>query len=222
MATLPELPVAALGAIALASIAVPALVVADYRQYRPGLYLFKPAAAVAFLWLALSMGALETRYGLLVLAGLVCSSAGDLLLMPDSKRSFLAGLFAFLTGHLCYAAAFLDNHHDSTWLLMNGVAALVLLSSSIRWLWPHLEATMRGPVILYIAVITTMLLTSGLRATQPGAMLVLAGAWGFALSDLAVARQRFVKPSKINGLWGTPLYFLSQMLLAASVAIVQS
>ena len=40
------------------------------------------------------------------------------------------------------------------------------------------------------------------------------------LSDLAVARQQFVQPSRWNGLWGTPLYFLSQMVLAASIALV--
>ena len=49
-------------------------------------------------------------------------------------------------------------------------------------------------------------------------MLILAGAWGFAISDLAVARRQFVKRSIVNGLWGTPLYFGSQLLLAASLA----
>ena len=40
----------------------------------------------------------------------------------------------------------------------------------------------------------------------------------FALSDLAVARNQFVAPGPANGLWGTPLYFVSQLLLAASIA----
>jgi hypothetical protein len=53
-----------------------------------------------------------------------------------------------------------------------------------------------------------------LRCTASGRF---SGAWGFAVSDLAVARQQFVQTSQLNGLWGTPLYFLSQMLLAASL-----
>ena len=214
--------VASLGAVALAALAIPALVISDYRQYRPGRYLFKPAAAVAFLWLALAMGATESSYGLWILAGLLCSFAGDLLLMPDNLRSFLAGLLAFLCGHLCYAGGFLSSDYNLLWLALNTLAALALLVLSLRWLLPHLDAAMRGPVVLYTAVITGMLVSAGLRATQPGALLILAGAWGFAVSDLAVARQRFVNPSRHNGLWGTPLYFLSQMLLATSIAGVHS
>ena len=55
------------------------------------------------------------------------------------------------------------------------------------------------------------------QVRHAAAPLVLTGAWGFALSDIAVARQQFVKPARSNGLWGTPLYFLSQMLIAASI-----
>ena len=80
---------------------------------------------------------------------------------------------------------------------------------------------MKIPVAAYILVISAMLMCAGLTLGQAVAPLVLLGAWGFALSDLAVARRQFVAPeSKINGLWGTPLYFASQMLLAASVALV--
>jgi uncharacterized membrane protein YhhN len=217
-----DVPPAAIGPLVLAGLAIPALVAADYRGFRPGRYLFKPAAAFAFLWLALAMGATETRYGLWILAGLAFSSAGDLLLMPDSQRSFLAGLIAFLCGHLCYAAGFLSGEFVAGWALLNGIAAAALLAFSLRWLLPHLDAGMKGPVIAYTVVITGMLLAAGLRTGQPGFFLVLVGAWGFALSDLAVARQRFVYPSVSNGLWGTPLYFVSQMLLAASVGVVQS
>jgi uncharacterized membrane protein YhhN len=222
LANLPELPADALGAIALAAVSITSLVVCDYRQYRPGRYLFKPLSSLAFLWLAHAMGATESGYGLWIFAGLLCSAAGDILLMPDNHRCFLAGLLSFLCGHLCYAVGFLQNSYDITWLLLNGTAALTLMALSLRWLVPRLEVGWRAPVILYTTVITGMLLSAGLRATQPGSLAIMAGAWGFALSDLAVARQRFVKPSPFNGLWGTPLYFFSQMLLAASVAAVQS
>ena len=73
--------------------------------------------------------------------------------------------------------------------------------------------------MLYIVVITSMLLCAGLTLGHSAAVLMIGGAWGFAISDLAVARQQFVKPSKTNGLWGTPLYFLSQMILAATVSL---
>ena len=40
------------------------------------------------------------------------------------------------------------------------------------------------------------------------------GALGFFLSDLAVARERFVAKGFTNKLWGLPLYYGAQLLLA--------
>ncbi len=92
----------------LSGIAVLALVLCDYREIRAGRYLFKPLAAAAFVWLALSLDATSTPYGNWLLAALLFCMVGDLLLMPDDERSFLAGLTAFLCGHLLFAVAFLQ------------------------------------------------------------------------------------------------------------------
>jgi hypothetical protein len=46
--------------------------------------------------------------------------------------------------------------------------------------------------------------------------LLAAGAFGFYLSDLSVARDRFVAPAFVNRLWGLPLYYAAVLLLAAS------
>jgi len=43
------------------------------------------------------------------------------------------------------------------------------------------------------------------------------GALLFLLSDLAVARDRFVAPVFINRVWGLPMYFCGQLLFAFSV-----
>jgi hypothetical protein len=42
------------------------------------------------------------------------------------------------------------------------------------------------------------------------------GALAFYASDLAVARQRFVAESFANKLWGLPLYYGAQLLLAST------
>lgn len=206
--------------LALSALAVTALVVSDQIGYRPGRYLCKPLAALAFVWLALALGALSSTYGWWLLGGLLCCLAGDLLLMPDSERCFLAGLVAFLCGHLLYAVAFWHLPRNLSGLAATALPALVLLAFSARWLLPHVAARMKLPVSVYTLVITGMLLCAGLSAGQPAAAWIIGGAWGFAVSDLAVARQQFVHPSRWNGLWGTPLYFLSQMSLAFSVAWV--
>lgn len=205
----------------LSCIAVFALVLSDYRNHRAGRYLFKPLAAAAFVWLAWSLGATDTAYGKWLLAALLLCLLGDLLLMPDKESFFLAGLGAFLCGHLLFAIAFLQLSANLFGLAASAVPALVLLLIVRSWLLPHVNAEMKIPVLLYMLVISAMLLCAGLTLGQPAAPWIIVGAWGFACSDLAVARRQFIRPeSRWNGVWGTPLYFLSQMLLAYTVALV--
>jgi len=205
----------------LSSVAVLALVACDYRDNRVGRYIFKPLAAAAFVWLAVALDATSTTYGNWLLAALIFCLVGDLFLMPDDERGFLAGLAAFLCGHLLFAVAFLQLPANLSGLAISAVPALVLLIVVWRWLLPHVNREMKLPVTLYILVITAMLLCAGLTAGQPAALLIIGGAWGFACSDLAVARRQFIQPaSRLNAVWGTPLYFLSQMVLACSVALV--
>jgi len=205
----------------LSCISVFALVWSDYHDRRAGRYLFKPLAAAAFVWLALCLDATGGGFGRWLLAALLFCLLGDLLLMPDSERSFLAGLAAFLCGHLLFAVAFLQLPANPIGLAISAVPVLVLLVAVWRWLIPHVDRDMKLPVTLYIVVISAMLLCAGLTAGQAAGWLIIGGAWGFAVSDLAVARRQLIAPaSRLNGVWGTPLYFFSQMALAGSLALV--
>ncbi len=210
---------AAFTAIATGLVAIVGLMLADYWQSRPARYLFKPIAALAFVSLALCLGATSSVYGTWLLAGLVACLVGDLCLMPDRQDTFLAGLAAFLCGHLLYVVAFMHLGINAVALLIGAVPALLLLFFSTRWLRPHLPPGMKLPVYVYMLVITAMLLAACLTTSNPSGIFIVCGAWGFAMSDLAVARQQFVQPTRRNGLWGTPLYFGSQLLLATTPAL---
>ena len=66
----------------------------------------KPVASAAFVAIAIAAGAPGgSTYAAAVLAGLVLGAGGDVALMYDGKRAFLAGLGLFLLGHLAYVAA---------------------------------------------------------------------------------------------------------------------
>ena len=218
MATESTTLLAIVPALLLSLLSVSGLVASDFHQFKGGRFICKPLAAMAFIWLALMLGATESSYGLWLLLGLLLCAAGDILLMFEAEGAFLAGLVAFLCGHLLYAVTFAQLPLNTAAMALSCLPALVLVVATLAWLSPHLQWPMRGAVPAYIMVIAAMPVFAGGTWGQAGSLLILCGAWGFALSDLAVARRQFVNADKINGLWGTPLYFGSQMLLAASVA----
>lgn len=203
--------------ILLTAIALAVLLIGEARGSSLTRALAKPVASTGFLGLALAAGALEEAYGQAILVALALSWIGDVCLLSEKQRPFLFGLAAFLLAHVAYAAAFVVHGHSSAWsltaLAVLALPALVVL----RGLAPHLPAAMRLPVRAYVAVITVMVaLAIGAygAGSHPS---VLIGAVAFYLSDLAVARNRFVAPALINRAIGLPLYYFAQVCLALSI-----
>ncbi|MBW2274758.1 MAG: lysoplasmalogenase [Deltaproteobacteria bacterium] len=205
--------------VILTVVALMALLLAEYRRQLLGIAIAKPLAATGYIAVALSAGALDSPYGICVLAGLALSWFGDVFLIPeDSPRIFQAGVLAFLLGHVAYAVGFGVRGVAPLASLGVAVAILPVAALVLRWLRPHVPDDMRVSVHAYIVVITLMLvLAAGTTAAHGGAMIV-GGALLFYLSDLAVARDRFVSSGFGNRAWGLPFYFVGQLLLAASVA----
>ncbi len=178
----------------------------------------KPIASAGFVGVALSAGALETHYGTWIFFGLMLGAAGDVLLLGASQTAFLSGLVAFLMGHVLYVIAFLTLGLDAGASFIAGSVALVAAAIVFVWLRRHLPAAMIGPVVGYIVVISAMVVTAIAAVAAGAGALILVGASLFYLSDLAVARDRFVSPGFLNRVWGLPLYYAGQLLIAWSVA----
>lgn len=179
-------------------------------------WVVKPLASATFVAAALRSGLPESAYDRALVSGLVLAAIGDVLLIPQDRRAFLGGLTAFLLGHVLYGIAFVARGIHGEAAAMTGAVALVAALAVLRWLWPHARGAMRGPVLAYVTVITTMLaLAVGTFGHSPDGRIPL-GALAFYLSDLAVARERFVAPGFVNRAWGLPLYFASQLVLAST------
>lgn len=176
----------------------------------------KPAASLCFIATALAAGALDSAYGTWVLAALVLSAIGDVALLGTSTPSFLGGLVSFLLGHVAYIVAFTVRGLDYAWAAA-GVAVLVIpFVVVMRWLIPH-AGDLRGPITAYAVVITVMVATAvGTTGLNTDGRILVA-AVGFYVSDLAVARDRFVVAGPANRLWGLPLYYAAQFLFAWTV-----
>jgi uncharacterized membrane protein YhhN len=207
--------------IIVCAVAVSGLLLAEQRRSEVGKWLTKPAASAAFVAVALASGALESVYGQLLLAGLLLCLVGDILLIPEQRPAvFRAGVFAFLAGHVAYAAAFLTRPLSATWMMVAAALILLVLWQVWRWLRTTLPRDMRVPVQAYFAVIGVMsILACGVTGAG-GPAVVAVGALAFTASDISVARDRFVRPQFLNRAWGLPLYYAAQVLLALSPAVV--
>jgi uncharacterized membrane protein YhhN len=155
----------------------------------------------------------------MIVAGLLFSLAGDVLLMLPSDR-FAAGLASFLVAHLFYIAAFAaDAGFGSAPLALLpfvlGCAALYLL------LRPNL-GRLEIPVLLYMLVIAVMAwqaVARWLAVGQLGALLACIGAVLFVVSDAALALNRFHRPIPAASLLKRSTYFGGQWLIAVSIGV---
>ncbi|MEM6293175.1 MAG: lysoplasmalogenase [Myxococcota bacterium] len=203
-------------ALTLAALAV--LLLAERAGASTWIRLTKPLTSVGFLAYALSEGALQTSYGQAIFAGLVCSWFGDVFLLSKRPAWFLAGLIAFFAAHVAYIAAFATFSPSWSTVLLT-TAGLGVAAGLVRgWLRPNLAEGMKRPVDLYMMVITIMVATAFAAWRVDAPTMMLGGAVAFYLSDLSVARDRFVAPGFVNRLWGLPAYYLAQLMLGSTCA----
>ena len=156
-----------------------------------------------------------------LMVGMIFCLGGDIFLALPGKNMFLFGLVCFLMGHVFYAVAFFYAAGFNQWG-GTGVAISTLAGLGVfLWLRPHL-GFMKIPVICYILVISVMVIGAwsmvGAGELRPaGRLSAFVGALGFYVSDIFVARQRFLKPDFVNRLLGLPLYYGGQFMLAFSI-----
>ena len=183
-------------------------------------WLAKPLATALILALAWRLRpVVSPRYRRWVLAGIACSLAGDVLLMLPGDL-FVPGLLAFLCAHACFIAAFLGDSRFAApaWPLL---ACLAYGAANLALLWTAIDASLRVPVIVYVAVLATMGGQAVARArAKPGdaaARFAALGALVFMLSDSALAWDRFRGPLPLASLWVLATYYLALWWIARSV-----
>jgi uncharacterized membrane protein YhhN len=216
-----------MAATIVCALACAVLVLAEYKQWRTVRMIAKPIASFAFVAVAVAALTCDPHYAgwreyqLWMVVGLVLGVAGDIALLGKSSGAFLAGLASFLLGHIAYIVGFAQLAGPGTWLDVRALIPLVAGGIALRLLWPRL-GDMRVPVIAYVIAIVTMMaaaIAAGRASSVPhdNRVLLVAGAALFFVSDLAVARDKFVGASFINRAWGLPAYYAGQLLIAWSL-----
>ncbi len=179
----------------------------------------KPFASLGFIVAAVGFGALESRYGKLVLAGLVLGAIGDVCLLGKAKSAFTAGLVSFLLGHVAYVVAFSTLPISTPQAVVAAAVMTVLMVAIARWVFPH-APDMRVPIGIYMLVIAVMCVVAIGAGAAGAPWMIPVGAVMFTASDIAVVRDRFVAPGFVNRLWGLPLYYAAQLIIAWSIMAV--
>ncbi len=203
----------------LAAVLGAADLVAVAREHHRAEAWLKPLAVVAIWVAAAGTGLLDRPWGIVATIALALGLLGDVLLLRDDLPGrFVAGLAAFLGGHLLYAAAFVMVGLRATpWLVVTGLVALLCLVLS-RALLPHLLRTDRGmvgPVAAYMVVLTV----AALLGAATGRPLVAVGAALFLVSDTLLAVGRFLRPVSGGHVAVMATYLLAQTGIVGGLAL---
>jgi uncharacterized membrane protein YhhN len=203
---------------ALALVSGGLAIVADRKGLRRPFLLFKPLTTLLIVLAALAAPApVPPAYKMFILAGLVCSLAGDIALMFP-ERGFRPGLVAFLVAQVLYSLAFkpAPGRTASVGLLLPFMIYGLLM---FRTLAPGL-GPLKLPVFVYIAAITVMAWLAAGRFIELGGLkplLAFAGAVLFLVSDSVLAYDRFGKRIGPAQAIILETYFPAQILIALSV-----
>jgi uncharacterized membrane protein YhhN len=182
-------------------------------------YVCKPLTLALLVGVAATVDPDSTAMRAWFVAALVCSLAGDVLLMLPSDR-FVAGLGAFLAGHVAYVGGFWASGWVRAPRLVLGVVVVALVITPVAWRIVR-GAHRQGlgvPVAMYIAVISAMVVS----AVGSGRPFAIAGASLFAASDSLIGWARFVGPPFRAGPRFAPVaimvtYHAGQALLVAAL-----
>jgi uncharacterized membrane protein YhhN len=169
--------------------------------------LVKPLPVLALaVWVA--TGARSRAAGL-VAAGLFLSMVADVAI----ETSFLAGVAVFLLAHVAYVAAFLARDSEPRFHL--ALPFLLWGALVLPRLWPGL-GNLRVPVVVYAAVICTMMWRAAAASAGAHEWVTIAGALLFAASDTILSLDKFARPVPRAPVLIMGLYWAGQLLIALS------
>jgi len=199
------------GLAALTAVSVVAMLLARYARYGELGFALIVVASTSYLLIGLLAGGLGSWYGRLMVVALVFCWVGDVV----GPGNFLAGVGAFLLAHLGLIGAFLSRGLIAKRCLATAAAVLGVSGSLFLWIYPHVPKEQHALIFAYMFVISAMVVLAG--GVRGGGTLILVAAVTFYVSDIFVARWRYVSPGFINGVICYPLYYAACVMFGFSV-----
>lgn len=183
--------------------------------------LIVPSLAL-FCWLLLKENDVRGRRVVTLMLAMVFGTLGDVLLMFSGQGFFLAGLFAFLIGHLFYLCTipFPDkNGHKRIFSV--ALFALLITIMSIASQFFAVKGFMGMCVTAYACVFAFVLHAGIMAAIETKSRLYVVTVIGyvlFVISDTILATGVFIDLKiPMRGFWVMLTYILAQFLIAVSL-----
>ena len=162
----------------------------------------------------------------ILLNALIFSWIGDVILIfaDIAEIYFILGLVSFLIAHITYCVLFNKQIIGEMQInkVLFGLGSLVIafyLTAIILVLMPNL-GDLKIPVIVYAAVISTMLLfafNGYLIWKKPGALYIFLGAITFVISDSILAFDKFHAPIEKSSFFIMLTYLVAQYLIVVGI-----
>lgn len=177
-------------------------------------YTLTVIASTGFVLTAVAGRPWKHPYGGLMLSGLCLCTAGDIA----GIHNFNWGAMFFLAAHISFSGAFCAEGvaGKRVWATAMLVSCIDLFL--ISWLLPHVPGPDRWLVIAYMCLLSLMVVLASGVLLPAWRILPAAGAVLFFISDIFVARWKYVYPSGVNAYFCYPMYYLSCVCFALSIS----
>lgn len=169
--------------------------VAVAREWRALEYVAKPAATLAFLAAASTLGPVGGAARAAFLAALAVCVAGDVFLMLP-RDAFVPGLASFAVAQALFVVGFATGDVDLRRIVV-GAAVMVPVAALLgRRFIGALRRSDRAALVAPVAVYMVLISTMAVAAIGAGRPVAVAGAVAFMASDSLIAESRFVAPRR--------------------------
>lgn len=202
----------------------------EHRKKYVGAVCLKGTASLIFIVIGvIAFGAArDTAFARLVLIGLILGGVGDVLLNlrfvfeKMGQKIFLAGIAAFLAGHILYLAALIPQSEDLPLCAVIGVIAAAILTYIFKTMKVKLAFKIFGVFYIGAVVLMTAVAIGNLIAAPSAARWLYAvGAVLFTASDIVLIFNTFGSETKFSmRIANLSLYYLGQLLIAGSLFLI--
>lgn len=205
-----------------------AFITAEYKKSPVWALILKGSASIVFVIIGYFgfKHCSDAYFGRMVLLGLVFGAIGDILLnlrflvKKSSQIVFLAGIAAFLTGHVMYLLALIPySKYLLPSIIIGAVLGAALLWYTFKKINVKLAFMIFGIAYLGVIVIMTAVAIGNVIAVQETCRLLFAiGAVLFTISDVVLIFNTFgEKPVFSKRILNLSCYYIAQLFIAVSI-----